>query len=137
MAGSGNRAETLGFGGVNKESRESCSLVLGVQNSSLNGGTDLAPATQQGEHVPSNEEGAGLSNIKKQATWTRLVRMDVGPVGIIREGAKSILGKRNMLAVLANGEAEGKNSKGKRGKACEDSNMNEAAGVLKHPCREQ
>ena len=63
--------------------------------------------------------------------------MDVGPVGIIKERAKSILGKRNMLAVLANGEAEGKNSKGKGGKACEDSNMNEAAGVLKHPCREQ
>ena len=119
---------------MDKESRESCSLVLGVQNSSLNGGTDLAPATQQEEHVPSNEEGAGLSNIKKQPTWTRLVRMDVGPVGIIKGEAKSILGKRNMLDVFVVKEAKDEYSKGKRGKVCEDSIMNEAARVLNQPC---
>lgn len=63
--------------------------------------------------------------------------MDVWPVGIIKEGAKPILGKRNMLVVFVDGELKDKNSKGKRGKVCEDSNMNVVAGVLNHPCREQ
>ena len=58
-------------------------------------------------------------------------------MGIIKEGAKSILGKRNMLAVNAVEEAKNKGSEGKRRKVCEDSNTNEAAGVLQHPCREQ
>ena len=39
-----------------------------------------------------------------------------------------------MLAVFVDGKEEDKNSKGKRGKVCEDSNMNEAARVLNHPC---
>ena len=58
-------------------------------------------------------------------------------MGIIKEGAKSILGKRNMLAVNADKEVENKGSEGKRGKVCKDSNTNEAVGVLQHPCREQ
>ena len=58
-------------------------------------------------------------------------------MGIIKEGAKSILGKRNMLVVNADKEVENKGSEGKRGKVCEDSITNEAAGVLQHPCREQ
>lgn len=41
------------------------------------------PSTQK-EHMQSNEERVGLSNIKKQHTWTRLVRMDVGLMGIIK-----------------------------------------------------
>ena len=32
--------------------------------------------------------------------------MDVGPVGVLKEGAKSILGKRNNLAMVVDGEAE-------------------------------
>lgn len=83
LASSGDRDENHEIGGVDEESRDSCFLVLGVQNSSLNGGTDLVPSTQK-EHMQSNEEGVGLNNIKKQHTWTRLVRMDVGLMGIIK-----------------------------------------------------
>ena len=42
-----------------------------------------------------------------------------------------------MLDVFAVGEAEDEYSKGKRGKVCKDSIMNEVAGVLNHPCRDQ
>lgn len=56
---------------------------------------------------------------------------------IIKEGAKSILGKRNLLAMNADKEVENKGSEGKRGKVCKDSNTNEVAKVLQHPCQEQ
>lgn len=59
-----------------------------------------------------NDDGVGLSNIKKPSTWTRLVKMDVGPMGTIKEGAKSILGKRNKLAMFAEGEVEDDNTNG-------------------------
>ena len=42
-----------------------------------------------------------------------------------------------MLDVFAIREVEDEYSKGKRGKVCEDSIMNEAARVLNHPCQEQ
>lgn len=58
-----------------------------------------------------NEEGARLSNNKRKNTWTRLVCMDVGSVGIIKEGTKSILGKRIMLDVFTVEEVEDENSK--------------------------
>ena len=60
--------------------------------------------------------------------------MDVRPMEIIKEGARSILGKRNMLAMVADGEAEDTMSTGKRGKIGEDLHMLEVAGVLNHPC---
>ena len=63
--------------------------------------------------------------------------MDVGPVGMLKEKAKSILGKRNMLEVFSFGDTEDEKCKGKRGKVSNELNMNEAAGVLNHPCREQ
>ena len=123
------RVENHGLEGLDKENRDTCSLVLGVPNSSVDEGTDLVQSLQP-EHV----ERAGLSELKKQPTWTRLVRMDVRPMEIIKEGARSILGKRNMLAMVADGEAEDTMSTGKRGKIGEDLHMLEAAGVLNHPC---
>ena len=63
--------------------------------------------------------------------------MDVGPVGMLKEGAKSILGKRQKLVVLDNGEAEEESNNGKNVKVGEDFTMNEVAGVLQHSCREQ
>ena len=74
------RVENNGLEGLDKENRDICSLVLGVPNSSVDEGTDLVQSLQP-EHV----EGAGLSELKKQPTWTRLVRMDVGPMEIIKE----------------------------------------------------
>ncbi|KAL0008906.1 hypothetical protein SO802_010408 [Lithocarpus litseifolius] len=105
--------------------------VEGTQSiqSSVDEGADLAQSIQQ-EHVQSTEGGAGLSKIKKQPTWTRLVRMDAGPVELIKDGAMSILGKRNMLAMFAAGEAEDTTSTGKRGKVGDDLQMTESAGVV-------
>lgn len=105
FTGHRDRAENHGLGKVDKENRVSCSVDLGVHNSSLDVGTDLAP-TNHKEHVYCIEEGAGLSSNKKKNTWTRLVRIDVRPVGILKVGAKSILGKRNMLEVFSIGETE-------------------------------
>ena len=58
-------------------------------------------------------------------------------MGLLKEGAKSILGKINMLEVFSFGDTEDEKCKGKRGKVSDESNMNEAAGVLSHSCREQ
>ena len=58
-------------------------------------------------------------------------------MGRLKEAAKSILGKRNKLAVLVDREAEEDNNNGKKGKVYEDLTMTEAAGVLQHPCRDQ
>ena len=58
-------------------------------------------------------------------------------MGLLKEGAKSILGKRNMLGVFSFWETKDEKCKGKRGKVNDESNMNEAAGVLSHSCREQ
>ena len=54
--------------------------------------------------------------------------------GMLKEGAKSILGKRNNLAMVVDGEAEVDSNNGKNGKVCEDLTMTEATGVLQHPC---
>ncbi|KAK9998699.1 hypothetical protein SO802_018302 [Lithocarpus litseifolius] len=97
--------------------------------SSVNEGADLALSIQQ-EHMQSTEGGVGLSKIKKNPTWTRLVRMDAGPVELIKEGAKSILGKRNMLAMFADGEAEDTTSTGKVG---DDLQMTESARGVESP----
>ena len=128
-----DRAENHGLRDVDKENRVSCSIDLGVHNSSLDVGIDLGPAIHK-EHMYCTEEGAGLSSNKKKNTWTRLVRMNVGPIGILKEGAKSILGKRNMLEVFSIGEIEDDKCKGKMGKVSDESIMNEVAGVLNHPC---
>ena len=134
FAGHGDRAENHALGEVDKENRVSCSIDLDVHNSSLDVGTDLAPAIHK-EHMYCTEEGARLSSDKKKNTWTRLVHMDVGTMGILKERAKSILGKRNMLEVFSIGEIEDDKCKGKRGKVSDESNMNEAARVLNHHCR--
>ena len=39
---------------------------------------------------------------------------------MLKEGAKSILGKRNNLAMVVDREAEVDNNNGKKGKVCED-----------------
>ena len=58
-------------------------------------------------------------------------------MGMLKEGAKSILGKRNNLDMVVDREAKVDNNNGKKGKVCEDLTMTEAAAVLQHPCREQ
>ena len=89
------------------------------------------------EHMQISNAMVGLNNTRNPFTWTRLVRMEVGPVGVLKEGAKSILGKRNNLTMAIDGEVEVDKNLGKKGKVCEDITMTEAAGVLQHPCQEQ
>ena len=96
----------------------------------------MAPKTHA-EHVQINNAGVGLNNTRKISTWTRLVRMEVGLVGVLKEGAKIILGKRNNLTMGVDGEVDTDKNLGKKGKVCEDLSMIEAAGVLQHPCQEQ
>ena len=58
-------------------------------------------------------------------------------MGVLKEGAKYILGKRSNLAMVADGEAEADKNIGKKGKVCEDLTMTEVVGVLQYLCREQ
>ena len=61
------------------------------------GTEDLSPS-RDGLGVfngPMNKNGAiGPQGVDKQSKWTRFTRMDFGPVDLLKEGAKSILGKR-------------------------------------------
>nr|POE96112.1 hypothetical protein CFP56_23483 [Quercus suber] len=44
---------------------------------------------------PTNESGNNRpQGLDKQRTWTRRAHMDFGPVENLKEGAKSVLGKR-------------------------------------------
>ena len=95
----------------------------------------MAPTIQE-EHKQISDASVGLSHILKPFTWTRLVRMDVGHVGMLKKGVKSILGKRNNLDMVVDKEVEVDNNNVKKGKVCEDLSMTEVAAVLQHPCRE-
>ena len=79
-ADSGNMAKNQGSGDVDKGCRDSGSLILGGQNPCLHERTELAPTIHE-EHMQISDAGVGLSNIRKSSTWTRLVRMDIGPMG--------------------------------------------------------
>ena len=53
------------------------------------------PMNQIEVNGPMNQIVAnGLQRVEKQSRWTRLTRMDFGPMDLFKEGAKSILGKR-------------------------------------------
>ncbi|KAK7846682.1 hypothetical protein CFP56_007571 [Quercus suber] len=99
-----NFAENQGSGGVEKGGGDFDSL-LGGQKPCLHESSEVAPKSLT-EHVQVSNVVVGLNNTRKLSTWTGLVRMEVGPVGIIKEGAKSILGKRNNLIMEFDGEVE-------------------------------
>ena len=73
-------AKNQGSGDVDKGCRDSGSLILGGQNPCLHERTELAPTIHE-EHMQISDVGVGLSNIKKSSTRTRLVRMDIRPMG--------------------------------------------------------
>ncbi|KAK7853578.1 uncharacterized protein CFP56_035475 [Quercus suber] len=87
FADHGDWAENHGLGEVDMENRASGAVDIGVQSSSIEGGSDLVPALHK-EQVVCTADGVGLNSNKKKTTWTRLARMDVGPMGILKEGAK-------------------------------------------------
>ena len=63
--------------------------------------------------------------------------MDLGPVDLFKEGAKSILGKRSSQCIQQDMFDKGDEHVEKKAKSREGSEIFEAAGVLQHPCREQ
>ena len=76
----GNMAKNQGSGDVDKGCRDSGSLILGRQNPCLHERTKFAPTIHK-EHMQISDASVRLSNIRKSSTWTRLVRMDIGPMG--------------------------------------------------------
>ena len=78
----------------------------------MSGGDDLSPSTDELRaftgpinqievNGPMNQIAAnGPQRVEKQSRWTRLTRMDFGPVHLFKEGAKSILGKRGSQGML-------------------------------------
>ena len=88
-------------------------------------------------HVARVDFGIGPHSPKTKATWTRLRRMDIRPVELIKEGAKSVLGKRSTHREETSQNGEEQIEVVKRGRSNVDLNSKESAGVPMHPCRSQ
>lgn len=85
-------------------------------------------------HVQNKTGDNGPQVLEKKHTWTRLTRMDYGPVDFIK-GAKSILGRRVSQGLLHNTKKEEEEGyAGKCGKHRDDSYSDEMTGVFEHPC---
>ena len=96
------------------------------------------PMTQLEDSGLLNQiEDNGSQKLVKQSRWSRLTRMDLGPVDLFKEGAKSILGKRSSQCIQQDIFDKGDEQAEKKAKSKEGSEIFEAAGVLQHPCREQ
>lgn len=87
---------------------------------------------------PLNEsEFIGPQGADKKRMWTRLARMDYGLVDLLKEGAKSILGKRISQGQQHEVFGSVEEHTGKRIKSGDVSQTIEVVGVSKHPCRAQ
>jgi len=87
---------------------------------------------------PMNKNGAiGPQGLDKQSKWTRFTRMDFGPMDLLKEGAKSILGKRGSQGMQQDVFDKGDELAEKRVKSGDGSQLFETAGVSKHPCQAQ
>ena len=84
-------SEINGMESTNKEG-----TVFGVTETSSMGLSSKPGCGTEGEehmHMVSVDVGNGPHSPKTKATWTRLRPMDIGPVELIKERAKSVLGK--------------------------------------------
>ena len=81
-------------------------------------------------------KASGPQSGEKQSRWTRLTRMDFGPVDLFKEGAKTILGKRGSQGMQLDMNDKRDEHAKKKAKGWVDSEFVEAAGVWQHPCRE-
>ena len=79
-------------------------------------------------------EDNGPQKAVKQSRWSRLTRMDLGPVDLFKEGEKSILGKRSSQCIQQDMFDKGDEQVEKKAKSREGSEIFKAAGVLQHPC---
>lgn len=63
--------------------------------------------------------------------------MDFGPMDLLKEGAKSILGNRGSQGIQQDVFDKGEEQAEKKVKSGDGSQFFEAAGVSEHPCRAQ
>ena len=75
-------------------------------------------------------EDNGPQRVVKQSRWSRLTRMDLGPVDLFKEGAKSILGKRSSQCIQQDIFDKGDEQAEKKAKSKEGSEIFEAAGEI-------
>ena len=87
---------------------------------------------------PINENGSNKpQGVEKQRTWTRLARMDYGPMETLKESITPVLGKRLHHAQQQVCFHNMNEQAGKRVKIGDVTQTTEAAGVSEHPCRTQ
>ena len=73
---------------------------LGVFTGPINQMVVNGPMPQFKDSGPLNQiEDNGPQKVVKQSKWSRLTRMDLGPVDLFKEGAKSILGKSSSQCI--------------------------------------
>ena len=104
-----------------------------VLNSNVGEGTKVKDLMQ----VVSVDSGSGPQSPKPKATWTRLRCMEIRPMELIKEGAKSVLGKQSRSREGSNLVEDEQIEVVKRGKSSADTSSEETAGVLMHPCGTQ
>ena len=89
----------------------------------------------------SGEYGVGSSQngpIKPQPKWNRILCMECGPVEEVKGELSTSLGKRSVLAILKEDNADSMGMHGsKHGKTQEVSEVIAKAGVSEHPCLSQ
>ena len=106
-------------------------------------GNLVGPRSDEGSAVlkTSGEYGAGSSQnglIKSQPKWNRILRMECGPVEEVKGELSISLGKRSVLAIMEEDNADSMGMHGsKHGKTQEVSEVIAEARVSEHPCLSQ
>ena len=131
---------------------EKISVVNAAINSNEDDKVPLLPLNEAGNqnlntvaNGKSNMDNSRLGHAeakpnKPKPTWTRLNRMDIGPLVPSNNNLKSIMGKRGLEDILYEdnySEAEPTYSKHSKGDKEDGKPDNTAAGVDDHPCQEQ
>ena len=128
------RAGPTGGGDEQSPSTDGLGVVFGPRNQLVTKGL-LDQVDGQGNR--QQIMASGPQRLEKQSKWTRLTRMDFGPVDLFKEGAKTILGKRGSQGMQLDMNDKRDEHVEKKAKGWVDSEFVEAAGVWQHPCREQ
>jgi len=131
-----DKAEIKGIRTTDKEGvgLGSSNTKATLSNSNVGESLDLV---EDPMHMMVAESADGPQGPKARPKWTRLTSLEYGYVELIKEGAKSILGKRMKGKEESNLDRDKQDRMVKRGKISDDSNQDETAGVPVHPCRAQ
>nr|XP_023904552.1 uncharacterized protein LOC112016268 [Quercus suber] len=129
---------TLEGANVATEIKESMEATMKVMGSSIyvEQSSKVDDVAESMQELPVDPVG-GSQSPKKKPTWARLRRMEIGPVELFKEGAKSVLGKRMSSSEEPSQVEVEQSVEVKRVKSGGDSNSEETAGVSMHPCRAQ